>query len=72
VSTGHGAGVKTRYDPLLVARNLRREPRIALAITPANNPFEPVVIRGQVAEWIEVMQAWEVIDRLATKYTSQP
>lgn len=29
------------------ARNLRRDPRVALSIAPADNPFEPVVIRGQ-------------------------
>src|SRR5690606_1476142 len=29
------------------ARNPRRDPRVALSIAPADNPFEPVVIRGQ-------------------------
>jgi hypothetical protein len=46
--------------------------RVALAITPANNPFEPVVIRRHVTQWIEGAAAWEIIDRLATKYTGQP
>ena len=35
------------------ARNLRRDPRLALSIAPADNPFTPVVIRGRVVEWIE-------------------
>jgi general stress protein 26 len=35
------------------ARNLRRDPRMALSIAPADNPFA----------------AWEIIDQLATKYT---
>jgi PPOX class probable F420-dependent enzyme len=54
------------------ARNLRRDPRMALSIAPADNPFEPVVIRGRVAEWLEGDAAWEIIDQLATKYTGQP
>ncbi|MGD0066083.1 MAG: PPOX class F420-dependent oxidoreductase [Streptosporangiaceae bacterium] len=54
------------------ARNLRRDPRVALSIAPADNPFEPVVIRGRVTEWIEGDAAWEIIDQLAAKYTGQP
>jgi PPOX class probable F420-dependent enzyme len=54
------------------ARNLRRDPRMALSIAPADNPFEPVTIRGRVVEWIEGDTAWEIIDRLATKYTGAP
>ena len=51
------------------ARNLRRDPRVALSIAPVDNPFEPVVIRGRVVEWLEGDAAWEIIDQLATKYT---
>jgi PPOX class probable F420-dependent enzyme len=54
------------------ARNLHRDPRMALSIAPADNPFEPVVIRGRVVEWLEGDAAWEIIDQLATKYTGQP
>jgi PPOX class probable F420-dependent enzyme len=54
------------------ARNLRRDPRMALSIAPAENPFEPVVIRGRVAEWLEGDAAWEIVDQLALKYTGQP
>ena len=54
------------------ARNLRRDPRVALSLTPPDNPFEPVVIRGRVVEWLEGDPAWEVIDRIATKYTGGP
>jgi PPOX class probable F420-dependent enzyme len=54
------------------ARNLRRDPRMALSIAPAGNPFEPVIIRGRAVEWIEGDAAWEIIDRLATKYTGTP
>ncbi len=53
------------------ARNLRRDPRLALSIAPADNPFEPVVIRGRVVEWIEGDPAWEIIDRLVAKYIDE-
>jgi PPOX class probable F420-dependent enzyme len=54
------------------ARNLRRDPRMALSIAPVDNPYEPVVVRGRVVEWIEGDAAWEIIDQLATKYTGGP
>jgi len=54
------------------ARNLRRDPRMALSIAPVDNPFEPVVVRGRVVEWLDGDAAWEIIDRLATKYTGAP
>ena len=54
------------------ARNLRRDPRVALFLAPADNPFQPVIIRGRVTEWLEGDTAWEIIDQIATKYTGQP
>lgn len=54
------------------ARNLRRDPRLALSITPADNPFTPVAVRGRVVSWVEGDEAWTIIDRLAAKYTDQP
>jgi PPOX class probable F420-dependent enzyme len=54
------------------ARNLRRDPRMALSLAPADNPFQPVVIRGRVVEWLDGDAAWEIIDQLATKYTGAP
>ena len=54
------------------ARNLRADPRMALSIAPADNPFQPVAIRGRVVEWIEGDAAWEIIDQLAVKYAGAP
>lgn len=54
------------------ARNLRRDPRVALSIAPADNPFNPITIRGRVVEWIDGEPAWQIIDRIAMKYTGQP
>jgi PPOX class probable F420-dependent enzyme len=54
------------------ARNLRRDPRVAMSIVPADNPFEPVAVRGRAVEWLEGDAAWEIIDRLAMKYVGGP
>lgn len=54
------------------ARNLRRDPRVAVSLAPADNPFEPVIIRGRVVAWLEGDAAWEVVDQIATKYTGRP
>ena len=54
------------------ARNLRRDPRVALSLTAADNPFEPIVIRGRVVEWLEGDEAWEIADRIAAKYIGGP
>ena len=54
------------------ARNLRRDPRVALSLTPTDNPFQPVIVRGRVIEWIEGDAAWEIVDRISTKYTGGP
>ncbi len=54
------------------ARNLRRDPRVALSLTPVDNPFEPVIVRGRVVQWLEGEAAWEVVDRISTKYIGGP
>src|ERR1044072_3229339 len=50
------------------ARNLRPDPRVALPLPPPDNPFQPVIVRGRVVEWIEGDAAWEIVDRISTKY----
>jgi PPOX class probable F420-dependent enzyme len=54
------------------ARNLRRDPRMALSIAPADNPFMPVIVRGRVVEWLEGDAAWEIVDELSRKYIGGP
>lgn len=54
------------------ARNLRRDPRVALSLAPPDNPFSPVIVRGRVTEWLEGDAAWEIVDRIAARYTGQP
>ena len=54
------------------ARNLRRDPRVALSVAPAEDAFTPVVLRGRVVRWIEGEDAWELVDRIAVAYTGRP
>ncbi|MFB8001139.1 PPOX class F420-dependent oxidoreductase [Nocardia sp. NPDC056000] len=54
------------------ARNLHRDPRVALSLTPPDNPYQSIMIRGRVTEWLEGDEAWKVIDAIATKYIGQP
>lgn len=54
------------------ARNLRRDPRVALSLTTPDDPYHPVIIRGRVVEWLEGDRAWHIIDRISTKYTGGP
>ncbi|GAA1958208.1 PPOX class F420-dependent oxidoreductase [Catenulispora subtropica] len=54
------------------ARNILRDPRVAISLTPIDNPFQPVVIRGRVVEWIDGDAGWEIVDRIAQKYIGRP
>jgi PPOX class probable F420-dependent enzyme len=54
------------------ARNLERDPRVAISITARDNPFAMAQVRGRVAERLEGEAAWAVIDRLSYKYIGQP
>ena len=54
------------------AHNLRRDPRVALSLAPVDNPYEPVIVRGRVVDWIQGDAAWEIVDRIAMKYIGQP
>lgn len=54
------------------ARNLERDPRVAISITARDNPFAMAQVRGRVAERLEGEAAWAVIDRLSHKYIGQP
>lgn len=54
------------------ARNLRADPRVALSLTAPDNPFQPVIVRGTVVEWICGDAAWAIIDQIAAKYLDEP
>ena len=54
------------------ARNVGRDPRVAISIIDVGQPYASVLIRGQVVELIDGDPAWDIIDRIAKKYTGQP
>jgi PPOX class probable F420-dependent enzyme len=54
------------------ARNLDRDPRVAVSATPEDTPFRMAAVQGRVVERLEGDAAWEVIDRISVKYTGGP
>jgi PPOX class probable F420-dependent enzyme len=54
------------------ARNLRRDPRIAISLTTPDNPYQPVIIRGRVVGWIDGDAGREIVDQISTKYVGGP
>jgi PPOX class probable F420-dependent enzyme len=53
------------------ARNIARDPRVALSIADQAQPFTMAIVRGRVVERIDGDRAWTIIDRLSLKYLGQ-
>ena len=49
-------------------KRVQRDPRVAVAIVDAENPYRYVEVRGQVVEEVHGQEARDDIDRLAKKY----
>jgi PPOX class probable F420-dependent enzyme len=56
----------------LKARNVERDSRVAISVTAHDQPFTMATVRGRVGERVEGDAAWEIIDRLASKYIGAP
>jgi PPOX class probable F420-dependent enzyme len=54
------------------ARNLQRDPRVAISMLDHADPYTTARIRGRVARTLTGDPAFEVIDRLAIRYTGEP
>jgi nitroimidazol reductase NimA-like FMN-containing flavoprotein (pyridoxamine 5'-phosphate oxidase superfamily) len=54
------------------ARNLARDPRVALSICDGDNPYRNAQIRGRVVETVEGDEALVVIDRISHHYIGRP
>jgi hypothetical protein len=54
------------------ARNLQRDPRVAISLTPPDDPHSPVVLRGCVVTWLSGEEGWAVVDAIAEKYIHAP
>jgi PPOX class probable F420-dependent enzyme len=50
------------------ARNIAQDPRVAISITDAANPFAMASIRGRVVDRLDGESAWSIIDRLSQEY----
>ena len=50
------------------ARNLRRDPRLAISLTSPGNPLVPVVLRGRLVVWLDGDEGRRVVDEIAQKY----
>ena len=50
------------------ARNLDRDPRVAISMNHIDEPLRMGTVRGRVHERIEGDRAWEIIDRISRKY----
>ena len=53
------------------ARNLERDPRVAISIIDGTNPFHMAQVRGRVVGWVHGDDAVAIMDRLARKYTGE-
>ena len=51
------------------ARNIDRDPRLAISVTDAADSFDAACLRGRVVERVEGDRAWQIIDRISTAYT---
>jgi len=54
------------------ARNLERDPRVAISMVDHDNPYATARIRGRVVRTTTGDEAWEIIDRMAVRYTGEP
>ncbi len=54
------------------ARNLERDPRVAISVTDLRRPYAMAQVRGRVAERLEGDAALPIVDRIAAKYGDEP
>jgi PPOX class probable F420-dependent enzyme len=54
------------------AGNIERDPRIAMSVLDAENPYRQAWLRGRVIDRREDEGIWESIDRMSQKYLGKP
>ena len=54
------------------ARNIERDPMVAISITERDRPHTMAMVRGRVRERVEGDRAWTIIDRMSDKYLGRP
>lgn len=53
------------------ARNLEREPHVAISVVDERNPYRSAWVRGRVVDHVEGERALEIIDRISNQYTGE-
>jgi PPOX class probable F420-dependent enzyme len=54
------------------ARNIARDPRVALSIVDHANPYRLATVRGRVVDRVDGEAALEIMDRMSYRYTGKP
>ncbi len=54
------------------AKNVAKDPRVALSVVDRDNPYRMASVRGRVVEAVEGDAALEWMDRTAERYTGRP
>ncbi|MFB8227615.1 TIGR03618 family F420-dependent PPOX class oxidoreductase [Cellulosimicrobium sp. NPDC055967] len=54
------------------ARNLARDPRVAVSVTETGNPYVMATLRGRVVEVLDDDAGWAVVDRLPSSTPAAP
>jgi len=62
IGTGEGS---------LKAKNMRRDPRVALSVVDFDNPYEEAQIRGRAVEFRND-SSFAIVDAISHKYTGKP
>jgi len=58
-------------DATWKAKDMRRDPRVALSVTDANNPYRMAALQGRVVE-VRPDEGCRYMDLISYKYTGQP
>ena len=58
-------------DAIWKARDMRRDPRVALSVTDMSNPYRMAAIQGRVVE-VRSDEGCRYMDPISLKYTSAP
>jgi PPOX class probable F420-dependent enzyme len=53
-------------------RNIARDPRVSLSLTPSDQPNTMLHVRGRVTDIRDDADGWAIIDALAEKYIGAP
>jgi PPOX class probable F420-dependent enzyme len=68
-----GDRVAVLTNPATVkAQNLRRDPRLAISMTEAGNPYVIAMLRGRATACLDGDPAWAIADRISMKYRGEP